>query len=360
MKAALLREVGQPLSIENVEIAQPTSREVLIKTKAVGLCRSDLHFLDGTYPHPLPCILGHEAAGIVEAIGDDVKDVKIGDHVVTFLAPHCGSCEHCERGALTLCQDPSTKRSADDLPRLSQNGEALPTFLNISAFAEKILVHENGCVAIDKAMPFDRAALLGCAVITGSGAIIRENQVKQGDSVAVIGAGGIGLSSINAAKIAGAQTIIAIDPLPQKLELAKTMGATHCYDAKADNLAKTIVADTGGGVHHAIEAVGRTETTELAWNITRRGGQATILGMIAPGQSFSIHGPTLLQAKTIKGSLMGGSVFKEDMPVLADHYLSGKLHLDDVIAERITLEEINEGFDKLRHSENTRSVIIFE
>ncbi len=360
MKAAILHEVGKALTIEDVDIAQPSAREVLIKTKAVGLCRSDLHFLDGSYPHPLPCILGHEAAGIVEAIGSDVKDVKVGDHVVTFLAPHCGSCEHCDRGALTLCQDPSTKRSESEAPRLSQNGATLPQFLNISAFAEKILVHENGCVAIDKNMPFDRAALLGCAVVTGSGAINRESNVKKGDSVAVIGAGGIGLSAINAAKVAGAEHIIAIDPLPQKLELAKTMGATHCYDALADNLAKTIIADTGGGVHHAIEAVGRTETTELAWNITRRGGQATILGMIAPGQNISIHGPTFLQAKTIKGSLMGGSVFKDDMPELAQQYLNGDLKLDDVIAERIRLDEINEGFDKLRHSENARSVIIFE
>jgi len=176
MKAAILREAGKALTIENVDIAEPAPREVLIKTAAVGLCRSDLHFLDGTYPHPIPTILGHEAAGIVESIGSEVTDVAVGDHVVTFLAPFCGSCEHCDKGALTLCQDPSTKRSDEQAPRLSQNGEALTQFLNISAFAEKMLVHENGCVKIDKTMPFDRAALLGCAVVTGSGAIVHERQ----------------------------------------------------------------------------------------------------------------------------------------------------------------------------------------
>lgn len=360
MKAAILREAGQPLTIENVDIAAPAPREVLIKTAAVGLCRSDLHFLDGTYPHPMPTILGHEAAGVVEAIGSNVTDMAVGDHVVTFLAPFCGSCEQCDRGALTLCQDPSTKRSNEDAPRLSQHGETINQFLNISAFAEKILVHENGCVKIDKAMPFDRAALLGCAVITGSGAVNRESHVQAGDSVAIIGAGGIGLSAINAAKIAGATTIIAIDPQASKLELAKKMGATHCYNSNTEKLAKVIMADTGGGVHHAIEAVGRTETTELAWNITRRGGQATILGMIAPGQNFSFHGPSLLQGKTLKGSLMGGSKFKDDMPQLAAQYMAGDLHLDDVIAERISLDDINAAFDKLRTSESARSVIIFE
>ncbi|APG62246.1 alcohol dehydrogenase [Sphingorhabdus lutea] len=360
MKAAIFHGVGEPLSIEEVDIAAPGPREILIKTAAVGLCRSDLHFLDGAYPHPTPVILGHEASGVVEAVGDAVTAFAVGDHVVTFLAPFCGTCRLCTSGQHSLCQDSSTKRGKDEPPRLSLNGEALPQFLNISGFAEKMLVHENGAVKIDKKMPLDRAALLGCAVITGASAIFNEAKLIPGESVAIIGAGGIGLSAINAAKIAGAGTIIAIDPLPQKRKLALKMGATHVVDANLDGAIDAVMDICPGGVDYAIEAVGRPQTAEMAWNISRRGGIAIILGMIAPGQKLSINGPTLLSGKTLKGSLMGGAKFKTDMPRLAHFYLNGQLDLDNVIAERISLSKINEAFDTLRRSENARSVIIFE
>ncbi len=360
MKAAVLKEAGQPLEICDVEIDAPGPREVLIRTKAVGLCRSDLHFIDGVYPTLLPTIPGHEAAGIVEAVGADVRHVAPGDHVVTFLAPFCGSCELCASGQQSLCQDPSTKRSDDKPPKLTMGDETVHQFLNLSAFAEQMLVHENACVGIDKDMPFDRAALLGCAVITGAGAVFNDSKLKPGESVAIVGAGGIGLSAINAAKIAGAKTIIAIDPVPAKRDLALKMGATHVFDAAEADVGKQVLTATSGGVDYAIEAVGRPETAELAWAIAKRGGQATIVGMIAPGKMVTLHGPTLLSGKTLKGSLMGSTHFQVDMPKLAHFYLNGQLDLDTIIAERITLNDINTGFDKLRAGGDARSVIIFD
>ena len=360
MKAAVLKAAGQPLEICDVDIDAPGPREVLINTKAAGLCRSDLHFIDGVYPAKLPTIPGHEASGVVEAVGADVKHVEPGDHVVTFLVPFCGTCELCARGQQTLCQSASVQRSAGAPPKLSMDGAPVHQFLNLSAFAEQMLVHENACVKIDSAMPFDRAALLGCAVITGAGAVFNDSKLRPGESVAIIGAGGIGLSAINAAKIAGAATIIAIDPVAAKRDLARKMGATHVFDANDDDVGQQVIAVTGGGVHYAIEAVGRAETAELAWTIARRGGQATIVGMIAPGKSVSLPGPTLLSGKTLKGSLMGSTQFQVDMPKLVAFYLNGQLDLDTIIAERITLDDINAGFGTLRGGNDARSVIIFD
>ncbi len=360
MKAALLIEPGKPLEIHDVDIGEPGPREVLIKTKAVGLCRSDLHFVDGVYPYPLPTIPGHEAAGVVEAVGSEVGHVAVGDHVITFLAPFCGTCHLCQNGQQSLCVDPSTKRAEDDAPRLSRNGEPITQFLNLSGFAEKMLVHENACVAIDKDMPMDRAALIGCSVITGSGSIFNDCGLKPGETVAVVGCGGIGLSAINAAKIAGAGDIIAIDPVASKRELAIKMGATKTFDARDEDVVKQVIAATGDGVDYAVEAVGRTDSVQIAWKVLRRGGAATVLGMIAPGEMLEIHGPDFLQGKSIKGSLMGSAHFMRDMPKLVAYYLDGRLDLDTVIAERISLEEINEGFDKLRGGNAARSVIMFD
>jgi S-(hydroxymethyl)glutathione dehydrogenase/alcohol dehydrogenase len=341
-------------------VSKPGPREVLIRTAAVGVCRSDLHFVDGAFPHPVPTVPGHEAAGVIEAVGSDVAHLKVGDHVITFFTAFCGSCEMCVTGRPSLCVDPSTRRPADAEPRLSLgDGTALAPFLNLSAFAEQMLVHENACVAISKEMPLDRAALLGCAVITGAGSVFNDSRVRPGESVAVIGAGGIGLAAINAAKIAGAGMILAIDPVAEKRELALKLGATHSLDAMADWLAKDVLKRTGGGVHYAIEAVGGPNTAELAWNILRRGGTATILGMIAPGQSVSLSGPTFLTGKKIQGSLLGSTRFPIDMPRLVQMYLDGLLDLDTMVAERIGLGEVNEALDKLRKGDSVRSVIEF-
>ncbi|WP_109806632.1 Zn-dependent alcohol dehydrogenase [Sphingosinithalassobacter portus] len=360
MKAAVLREAGKPLTIEEVRVSKPGPREVLIRTAAVGVCRSDLHFIDGAFPHPLPTVPGHEAAGIVEAVGSDVAQIRPGDHVITFFTVFCGSCEMCVTGRPSLCIDPSTRRAKGEEPRLSlADGTPLAPFLNLSAFAETMLVHENACVAISKEMPLDRAALLGCAVITGAGAIFNDSRVRPGESVAVIGAGGIGLSAINAAKIAGAGMILAVDPVPEKRQLALKMGATHVVDPGEDGILKTVLKMTDGGVHYAIEAVGRPNTAELAWNILRRGGTATILGMIAPGNNVSIPGPTFLTGKKLQGSLLGSTRFPIDMPRLVQMYLDGKLDLDTMVAERIRLEDINDAMEKLRKGDTVRSVIEF-
>ncbi|WP_431470481.1 Zn-dependent alcohol dehydrogenase [Sphingosinithalassobacter sp. LHW66-3] len=360
MKAAVLHEAKQPLQIEEVQVSRPGPREVLIRTRAVGVCRSDLHFVDGAFPHPVPTVPGHEAAGVIEAVGSDVAHLKPGDHVITFFTVFCGSCEMCVTGRVSLCIDPSTRRAPDQEARLSlADGTPLAPFLNLSAFAEMMLVHENACVAVSKEMPFDRAALLGCAVITGAGSIFNDCQLRPGESVAVIGAGGIGLAAINAAKIAGAGMILAIDPVASKRELALKMGATHALDAADEGLAKSVLKMTNGGVHYAIEAVGRPNTAELAWTILRRGGTATVLGMIAPGNSVSLPGPTFLTGKKIQGSLLGSTRFPIDMPRLVQLYLDGKLDLDTMVAERIRLEDINDALDKLRQGDSVRSVIEF-
>ncbi len=360
VKAAVLHEAKQPLQIEEVQVSRPGPREVLIRTRAVGVCRSDLHFVDGAFPHPVPTVPGHEAAGVIEAVGSDVAHLKPGDHVITFFTVFCGSCEMCVTGRVSLCIDPSTRRAPDQEARLSlADGTPLAPFLNLSAFAEMMLVHENACVAVSKEMPFDRAALLGCAVITGAGSIFNDCQLRPGESVAVIGAGGIGLAAINAAKIAGAGMILAIDPVASKRELALKMGATHVLDAADEGLAKSVLKMTNGGVHYAIEAVGRPNTAELAWTILRRGGTATVLGMIAPGNSVSLPGPTFLTGKKIQGSLLGSTRFPIDMPRLVQLYLDGKLDLDTMVAERIRLEDINDALDKLRQGDSVRSVIEF-
>lgn len=360
MKAAVLFEARTPLAIEEVQVSKPGPREVLIRTAAVGVCRSDLHFVDGAFPHPVPTVPGHEAAGVVEAVGSDVAHLRPGDHVITFLTAFCGSCEYCVTGRPSLCVDPSTRRSADAEPRLKlADGRPLAPFLNLSAFAEMMLVHENACVAIAKEMPLDRAALLGCAVITGAGAIFNDSRVRPGESVAVIGAGGIGLAAINAAKIAGAGQILALDPVPEKRALAEKMGATQTLDPTSEGIAKQVFALTGGGVHYAIEAVGRPATAELAWQILRRGGTATILGMIAPGQNVSLPGHTFLTGKKVQGSLLGSTRFPIDMPRLVQLYLDGKLDLDTLVAERIQLLQVNEALEKLRRGTSVRSVITF-
>jgi len=361
LKAAVLHEARSPLVIEDVRVSDPAPREVLIRTVAVGVCRSDLHFVDGAFPHPVPTVPGHEAAGVVEAVGSDVVHVKPGDHVITFFTAFCGTCEFCTTGRLSLCIDPSTKRPATAAPRLAlADGTGLAPFLNLSAYAERMLVHENACVAIDKAMPLDRAALLGCAVITGAGAIFNDSKLKPGETVAVIGAGGIGLAAINAAKIAGAGRIIAIDPVAEKRELARKLGATDVIDASDPAAGKQCLAMTGGGVNYAIEAVGRPETAALAWQVLRRGGTATILGMIAPGQSVTIPGPSFLSGKRMQGSLLGSTQFPVDMPRLVGMYLDGRLDLDTMVAQRIGLGDVNDALDALRKGDTVRSVIMFD
>ncbi|MFT4025523.1 MAG: Zn-dependent alcohol dehydrogenase [Novosphingobium sp.] len=359
MKAAVLREVGKPLGIEEVAIGLPGPREVLIRTAATGVCHSDLHYLEGSYPTALPTVLGHESAGVVEAVGSEVRTVKVGDHVVTCLSAFCGHCDHCLTGHLSLCTEPELQRGAEDPARLGRPAEPMAQFLNLSAFAEMMLIHEHACVAIRRDMPLDRAALIGCAVVTGYGAIVRTAQVRPGETVAVVGCGGIGLSTINAAALAGAGRIVAVDMVAEKEALARQFGATDFVDASAGDAAKQVRELTGGGVHHAIEAVGLAVTAEQAFAMLRRGGTATVIGMIPVTQKVSIPGYQLLGEKTLRGSLMGSNVFPVDVPRLVDFYMAGKLHLDAMISRRIGLGEVNEAFAEMKDGRIARSVVIF-
>jgi S-(hydroxymethyl)glutathione dehydrogenase/alcohol dehydrogenase len=361
MKAAVLIQPGQPLQIEDLQIAKPGPHEVLIRTAACGLCHSDLHFIEGSYPHPLPAIPGHEAAGIVEAVGSEVRTVKVGDAVVTCLSAYCGHCEFCVTGRMSLCLGGDTRRAAGDAPRISRaDGTAVNQMLNLSAFAEQMLVHEHACVAINPDMPLDRAAILGCAVTTGAGAIFNACKVTPGETVAVVGCGGVGLATINAAKIAGAGRIIAADPMPEKRALALKLGATDVIDATADGAAGQIIEMTKGGVDHAIEAVGRPASAKLAVSVLRRGGTATILGMMPLAEQVGLSAMDLLSGKKLQGAIMGGNRFPVDLPRLVDFYIRGLLDLDSIIAERIPLSAINDGFEKMKGGASARSVIVFD
>ncbi|WP_397575964.1 Zn-dependent alcohol dehydrogenase [Sphingorhabdus sp.] len=361
MKAAVLIEAGKPLQIEQVNISNPGPHEVLIRTAACGLCHSDLHFIEGTYPHALPAIPGHEAAGIVEAVGSEVRTVKVGDAVVTCLSAFCGHCEYCVTGRMSLCLGGDTRRKPGEAPRLTRpDGSIVNQMLNLSAYAEMMLVHEHACVAINPEMPLDKASVIGCAVTTGAGTIFNACKVTPGETIAVIGCGGVGLATINAAKIAGAGRIIAADPMPEKRALAMKLGATDVIDPMDADAAAQIQELTKGGVDHAIEAVGRPASGELAVKSLKRGGTATILGMMPLQHSVGLSAMDLLSGKKLQGAIMGGNRFPVDIPRLVDFYMRGMLDLDSIVSETIPLERINEGFDQMKRGDAARSVIVFD
>ena len=360
MKAAVLREVGKPLTIEDVQVDNPTSHEVLIRTAAVGVCHSDLHYIDGHYSTPMPIVLGHESAGVVERVGSEVRYVKPGDHVITCLSVFCGHCERCTSGSPFSCENPETERQDEELPRLAQHGTGMPQFYNLSSFAEQMLIHEHALVKIRDDMPLDRAALIGCAVTTGFGAVINTARIEVGSTVAVIGCGGVGLSAINGASIAGAGRIVAVDIKSSKLDLARHFGATDVVDAAACDPVAKVREMTGGGVHYSFEALGLKTTAEQAFRMLRVGGTATIIGMIPQGQKIEVDGEDLLSDKKLQGSNMGSNRFRVDMPRYVDFYLDGRLKLDEMVSRRVRLEQINEAFDEMRQGEVARSVIVFD
>lgn len=360
MKAAVLRAVNQPLTIEDVQVDNPRAREVLIRTGAVGVCHSDLHYIEGKYAAPFPTILGHESAGVVEKIGADVTYVKPGDHVITCLSVFCGHCEFCTTGRPFSCENPETERADDQEPRLTQNGAEMTQFYSLSSFAEQMLVHEHALVKIRQDMPLDRAALIGCAVTTGFGAVINTAQIEVGSTVAVIGCGGVGLSAVNGAAIAGAGRIIAVDVQGSKLNLARHFGATDVVDASTGDPVEQVKELTGGGVEYSFEALGLKKTSEQAFQMLRTSGVATIIGMVPEGEMLEIHGADLLSDKRLQGSNMGSNHFRRDMPRFVEFYLDGKLKLDDMISRRIRLDQINEAFDEMKQGELARSVITFD
>ncbi len=357
MKAAVLHEVNTPLVIEDVPVSKPRSREVLVRTAACGVCHSDLHYIEGKYAAPLPTVLGHEAAGVVEAVGSEVRHFRPGDHVISCLSVFCGHCEYCTTGRPFSCQNPEVSRAEGEEPRL---GNGVGQFYNLSAFAEMMLVHEHALVKIRNDMPFDRAALIGCGVTTGFGAVVNTAKIEVGSTVAVIGCGGVGLSAINGAAIAGAGRIIAVDVKGTKLNLARHFGATDVVNAAETDPVEAVREMTGGGVEYSFEALGLKQTSEQAFRMLRVSGMATVIGMVPEGEMLEIHGADLLDDKVLRGSNMGSNHFRVDMPRYVDFYLDGKLKLDDMISRRISLEEINEGFDDMKAGEVARSVIVFD
>ena len=359
MKAAVFHGPHKPLTIEDVDIDKPLGREVLVRVVASGVCHSDLHFVDGYYPFPTPAILGHEAAGIVEAVGPQVSEFKPGDHVIACLSVFCGRCEYCLTGKTHLCQTRPVRANTEP-PKLSWKGQPVNQFANLSAYAEQMLVHENALVKIDDQMPLDRAALIGCGVTTGVGAVLNTARIEAGTTVAVFGAGGVGLAVIQGARIAGARMIIAVDTVEAKFAKARELGATHTVNASKDEPAKMIRALTGGGVDYAFEAIGLKIAAEQCFDCLKPGGTATVIGMIPVGQKIELDGPMFLREKKIQGCSMGSNRFKVDMPRYIEFYRQGRLKLDEMITRRGRLEDVNEAFRAMKAGEVARTVLMFD
>jgi len=359
VQAAVLHEVGAPLSLREVALDAPGPGEVLVRTAAVGVCHSDLHFVEGLYPHPLPTVLGHESAGAIEAVGPGVRDLASGDHVITCLSAFCGHCEYCLSGRPALCASPDMARRADQPSRLTMDGAPVAQFMNLSSFAEQLLVHEHAVVKIPPDVPLDRAALIGCGVTTGLGAVFRTAAVEPGTTVAVFGCGGIGLNCIQGAAIAGAARIIAVDRLAVKLSMASDFGATDVVDASSIDPVAAVMELSGGGVHYAFEAIGLAVTVQQAFAVLRRGGTATVIGMVPFGMKVELPGFEFLREKRIQGSTMGSNRFRIDMPRYLELYRQGRLKLDELVSARRPLAEVNEALADLKRGEVARTVLVF-
>ncbi|HZQ84596.1 MAG TPA: Zn-dependent alcohol dehydrogenase [Acidimicrobiales bacterium] len=360
MKAAILEHIPGELVIDEVELGDIGPHDVVVRTVAAGLCHSDLHFMEGKYPHATPCVLGHESAGVVEAVGPQVTHVQPGDHVISCISGFCGACRYCLTGRPNLCDAFGLSVAGSAEARLRRNNEVIHQFANLSSFAEQLLVHENLLVKIRPDMPLDKAALIGCGVTTGVGAVINTAHVRPGETVAVIGCGGIGLNAIQAAAIVGAGRVIAIDMVASKRDLALEFGATDVIDASAGDPVGAVLELTGGGVDHAIEAIGLSATAQQAFNMLAKGGTATVIGMIPLGQKVEIDGFQLLMEKRLQGSNMGSNRFRIDMPQYIEWYLAGKLKLDELVSAVMPLEKINDGFAALKGGEVARQLITFD
>jgi S-(hydroxymethyl)glutathione dehydrogenase/alcohol dehydrogenase len=359
MKAAIFHGVQQPLTIEEIDIDRPMAREIVVRTVATGVCHSDLHFVEGKWPFPPPAVLGHEAAGIVEEVGEQVTYVKPGDHVIACLSVFCGHCEQCLTGHPNRCFNPETRRGPSDPPRLSQNGQPVNQFINISSFAERMLLHENAVVKIREDIPLEAAALIGCGVMTGVGAALNTARVEPGSTVAVFGAGGVGLAAIQGARIAGARMIIAVDISENKLATAKELGATHIVDASSGDPVAKIREMTGGGVDYSFEAIGLKTAAAQAFECLSVGGTATVIGMIPIGEKVEIDSRILLSERKLQGSIMGSNRFRVDMPRYIDFYLQGRLKLDEMITQRGRLEDVNDAFQAMKDGKVARTVLTF-
>jgi alcohol dehydrogenase len=355
---------SRPLSIEEIDLAPPGPGEILVKIGAAGLCHSDLSVINGHRPRPMPMALGHEAAGVVEELGQGVTDLERGDHVVLVFVPSCGHCEPCAEGRPALCEPGAAANSAGTLlsgaRRLSRNGQPIHHHLGCSVFAEYATVSRRSVVRIDRELPLDEAALFGCAVLTGVGAVVNTAQVRAGSSVAIIGLGGVGLASLLGANAAGARQIVAVDLSDAKLELALALGATHTFNAGNPNCKDEIRQATGGGVAFSFEFAGSVHALELAYGVTRRGGMTVTAGLPPPSATFPLPAVNLVaEERTIKGSYIGTCVPSRDIPRYIDLYRQGKLAVNRLMSGRLELEDINGGFDLLNEGKAVRQVVVF-
>lgn len=375
IKAALLEKMGlpqpyalsQPLKIADLELDAPGDGEVLVKIRAAGLCHSDLSVIDGNRPRPMPMVIGHEAAGVVAAVGPGVTTFAVGDHVVTAFVPSCGHCNPCVQQRPALCEPGFKANGAGTLLSGKRHfhgataDQTIHHHLGVSGFADHAVVAVESCVKIDKSLPFAIAAVFGCAVITGVGAVVNTAQVKKSESVAVIGLGGVGLAALLGAKRAGASPLIAIDLSAAKLAIAKEFGATHTFNASSPDCVEQVRKASQGGVAHALEMAGSAKALELAWQITARGGKTITAGLPHPDARLSISPVQLVaEERSLHGSYLGSCVPSRDIPKYIEWYKSGELPVDKLLTERIRLQDINAGFDRLAKGETIRTVVEFE
>ena len=373
-RAAVLRQIGlphpykdsRPLVVEEVELAPPGRDEVLVRVRAAGLCHSDLSVINGDRPRPMPMALGHEAAGEVMEFGDGVTDLKIGDPVALVFVPSCGHCTPCCEGRPALCEPGAAANGAGTLlsgqRRLTgHDGAPINHHLGCSAFAEHVVVSRRSLVKLDPTLPWDEAALFGCAVLTGVGAVVNTAQVRAGQSVAVIGLGGVGLAAVIGAVAAGAREVIAIDLAPAKRDLALSLGATQVFDGADPECVDKVRAATGGGLDHVFEFAGSIRAFETAYRVTRRGGTTTTAGLPPPGANFALPVVNLVaEERTIKGSYIGTCVPQRDLPHFVSLYRTGRLPVNRLMSGHLRLEDINEAFDRLHSGEAVRQVIVFD
>ena len=373
IRAAVLRTIGmsppyalsRPLDVVELDLAPPGRGEVLVKVVAAGLCHSDLSVIDGSRPRPVPMALGHEAAGVVEALGEGVTDLSVGDHVVLVFVPSCGRCGPCAAGRPALCEPGARANGAGALlsgeRRLTFKAEPVNHHLGVSAFATHAVVARESCVRIDPDLPLDLAALFGCAVLTGVGAVINTARIEPGASVAVVGLGGVGLSAVLGAKLAGARQIVAVDLNDDKLAFARTLGATDTVNAGAPDAVKAVRALSGGGVEVAFDMAGAVPALELAYAVTARGGTTVTAGLPHPDKRMALAPVTLVaEERTLKGSYIGSAAPLRDVPRMIALFKAGKLAVDALLTHRLKLDDINEGFDRLREGIGVRQVVTFE
>jgi len=360
-KAAVLYEAKKPLVVEEIEIEEPRQNEVLVKVAAAGVCHSDLHFIEGLWPFPLPAVMGHEGAGVVERVGEGVTSVKPGDHVILSWVPSCGICRECVTGKPYLCSGGFPPHAMKDgTSRLKKGDRQLFHFTAVSSFAQYLVTHEAAMVKIRDDAPLDKVALIGCGVMTGVGAVINTAKVEVGSSVAVFGCGGVGLNVVQGADLAAAATIIAVDTLDNKLDMAKQFGATHLVNASKENPVTKIQEISGGGVDYAFEVIGNPDVITQAFESVRAGGVAVVVGMPPVGSQVTLSAARIfLSAKTLKGCNYGSTRFRVDMPMLVDLYMAGRLKLDELITRTYPLEGINDAFEAMKKGEVARSIIKF-